>query len=251
MFDTSVVRAHAISTSRKATFIASIAIHTIAIVGLFALTVASTQLPDQPPKQLELYRPAELPAPPPPPPRGVPRDQAGRREATPPKMQQAPPVPQPEVAPQVVPDQTPVIADQSLTPGPTTTEGPIGNGPIGTSTGDPNSVATDDTSIGESRQTGPYTPGIGGVTQARVLTRVEPRFPQAFIHAAPNAVVVVRCIIDKTGAIREPEIVRSSFPPFNDAVLAALRQWTFAPGTMHGQAVDTYFELTVKFQVIR
>jgi hypothetical protein len=30
-------------------------------------------------------------------------------------------------------------------------------------------------------------------------------------------------------------------------VLDALQQWTFAPGTLHGQPVDTYFELTITF----
>jgi hypothetical protein len=28
-----------------------------------------------------------------------------------------------------------------------------------------------------------------------------------------------------------------------------VQQWLFAPGTLNGQAVDTIFELTVRFQV--
>jgi hypothetical protein len=34
---------------------------------------------------------------------------------------------------------------------------------------------------------------------------------------------------------------------FNQPVIDALRQWTFAPGTLHGSPVDTYFELTITF----
>ena len=36
---------------------------------------------------------------------------------------------------------------------------------------------------------------------------------------------------DKQGQIRDPEILRSTFPPFNDSVIDALRQWKFAAGT--------------------
>jgi TonB family protein len=93
-----------------------------------------------------------------------------------------------------------------------------------------------------------YQPS-GGVTRARVLTRVEPRFPPALIKATRSATVVVLCIIDKDGRIREPKIVMSSFAPFNQSVLDALRQWTFEPGSYRGQPVDTYFELKVTFQV--
>ena len=33
------------------------------------------------------------------------------------------------------------------------------------------------------------------------------------------------------------------------SIIDAVRQWLFAPGTLNGQAVDTIFQLTVKFQV--
>jgi len=107
---------------------------------------------------------------------------------------------------------------------------------------------TTDIGRGPSTAQGPYTPG-GDVTAARVISRVEPRFPQMWSRAVRQAIVVVQCIIGKDGAIHDIQIVRSSFPPLNDAVLVALKQWKFEPGRLHGQAVDTYFELKVTFQV--
>jgi outer membrane biosynthesis protein TonB len=43
-------------------------------------------------------------------------------------------------------------------------------------------------------------------------------------------------------------VIRSSFAIFDEPALTALRQWKFAPGVLHGHAVETWFELTVAFQ---
>ncbi len=242
MFDTSVVRAHAISGPRRVTLFASILVHSIGAIALIALTVASTQLPQQPPRQFELYRPVMLPSAPPapPPPRGVPAPVHSSAVA--------PPVLH-VTAPAAIPDLTPVLPpDPGPGTGGTQPAGPeTASGPIGDPLGEPGGTGTAVAGSG-SAMPGPYTPGAG-VTSARVLTRVEPRFPPAFVHGVPTAIVVVRCVIGQRGEIRDPEIVKSSFPPFNEAVLSALRQWTFAPGMMHGQPVDTWFELTVRFEV--
>jgi hypothetical protein len=44
-------------------------------------------------------------------------------------------------------------------------------------------------------------------------------------------------------------VATSSFGAFEQPAIDAVRQWVFAPGTLNGQAVDTIFELTVRFQV--
>ena len=245
MFDTSVVRDHAIAGSRRATFLVSIFIHSFAAVAAVVLTVASTQLPVDPPRQLALYRSQFLPVTPPPP-LGHP--------ATRPQQQHEQTMPRPRAvvalpltAPLTIADQTSIAADPGPGSGPATTETATGdNGPIGSPNSVPGGVGDNEQSIGTGN--GPYTPG-GEVTSAHVVSRVEPRFPPAFAHSVREAIVVVRCVIGQDGSIHDLEIVRSSFPPFNDAVLSALRQWKFAPGMMHGQAVDTWFELTVNFHV--
>jgi protein TonB len=95
----------------------------------------------------------------------------------------------------------------------------------------------------------PLHPG-GEIREAKVLQRVEPVYPRAFLNARlQNVVVTVRCVIDRNGRPRDAEILRSSYPPFNTAVLDALEKWTFTPGTRRGQPVDTWFELTVRFNM--
>ena len=245
MFDTSVIKAHAIAGPRRVTLLISFLIHSTAVVAAIALTLASTQLPAEPPRQLELFRPAVLPSAPPPP-LGHPAVRPAQQQTLPkPRTAVAPPL----TAPLTIPEQMPIAPDPGPSTGPATTETSAGdNGPIGSPLGVPNGVGNNEASAGPGIASGPYTPG-GAVTRARVLARVEPRFPAAFAHGVRSAIVVVRCVIGQDGTIREPEIITSSFPPFNEAVLSALRQWKFAPGVMHGQPVDTWFELTVNFHV--
>ncbi|HSP17512.1 MAG TPA: TonB family protein [Thermoanaerobaculia bacterium] len=250
MFDTSIVRAHATAAPRRATLLISILIHSIAVVAAVGLTVSSTQLPPEPPRQMELYRPVEPPAPPPGPP-------PGRLPAQQPPVQRPVIPPEQVTAPAEIPDQTPVaVQPETLAVG---TGDQSNAGPVGDSAGTPNGVpggvpgGTGEVpgGTGTGTQTGPYAPGTLGVTSARVLKRVEPRFPAALVGAVRQATVIVLCVIGHDGRIRDPEIVRSSFPPFNESVLEALRQWEFEPGKLHGQPVDTYFELTVRFEVRR
>jgi TonB family protein len=61
--------------------------------------------------------------------------------------------------------------------------------------------------------------------------------------------VVVECIIDKTGRVRESHVVSSTSPLFNQSAVDAVQQWQFAPGSLHGNAVDTIFDLTVTFHL--
>jgi protein TonB len=233
MFDTSIVRPHA-APQRFTLLTVSILVHSAAIVGALALGVASTQIPPQPPRQLEVYRAVEPPAPPPREP------SAPHSQAPAPRPKSTMPL-QPNTAPTRVPDQTLAFSESE-----STTLGPTGTDTIGDPNGKPGGVG-DQPSPGGNGQA-PLTPG-GEVTRARVISRVEPRFPPAFVHAVRSATVIVRCVIDQNGQIRDPEIVMSSFPPFNDSVITALRQWKFAAGTMRGKPVDTWFELTVRFQV--
>lgn len=242
MFDTSVVRAHALAGPRRATFAISLVLHSLAVVAAAVLTFASAQLPVDPPKQFELYRSTELPSQPPPPLGHPPQHQRQQRQQAIPTARTL--VAPSTVAPETIPQQPATAASEpGPATGPITTETTGGdNGPIGSPFGVPGGVGEGETG------TGPYTPG-GLVSSAHVISRVEPRFPPAFVHSVRSAIVVVRCVIGQDGSIRDPEIVTSSFPPFNDAVLSALRQWKFAPGVMHGRPVDTWFELRVKFQV--
>ena len=61
--------------------------------------------------------------------------------------------------------------------------------------------------------------------------------------------VVVECIIDQTGHVRDARVVSSSSPLFNQSAIDAVLQWQFMPGTLHGRSIDTIFDLNVTFRV--
>ena len=250
MFETSVVRAGAIAAPRRGGVLTmSIAFHSLVAAAAVAMSIQTGSFPPDAPRQMEILMPV---APPPPMPRGNPDAQRNptpkppAAQPQPQHAQTAPAQPQRDVTPNVIPNDVPAV-------GPTDTAGPntgSGNnsGPWGVPDGDPNAV-----DIGQplvqtpaAAPTGPLV-AVGDVHAARVLSRVEPKYPALALRGKMGGVVRVHCIIDKNGNISDPEIVSSSFQPFNQPVLDALRQWTFAPGTLHGTPVDTYFELTITF----
>ena len=263
MFDTSVVRpAGAAAPRRFGLLTASIAIHSAAIVGAIGLSIASVDFPRHAPGQMEILRPTSVP-----PALGDGREPGPKpRPAEPVKKVEVPradpvvvppvddPLPEPVTSEPVdltTAPQSSEVGARSVPGtdggGSTTGGSGTGDGTGGSPLGDPNGIGNGDPGLMPG--SGPLVPG-GEVRAARVLRRVEPRYPQAMIVARiRTAVVTVRGVIDRNGRLRNAEVVTSSYAPFNEAVLDSIKQWTFAPGTLRGEPVDTWFELTVRFQV--
>lgn len=248
MFDTSLVKSRAMAAPRRYGLLsASIALHSGLAVAAIAMSIATIEFPDRSPDQAEIFRPMATVVIPPPLGDGRPPRPATVRPAPANvvRSSSAPPIP---VTSELSPAAVPAPAEPS-SPG-EAAQGPASGDPGtgGDPNGEPGGVGTDPVVVVGAPNGGvPYTPG-GEVRPARVLTRVEPRYPPAFSRAGVSAIVKIQCIIDSRGRIRQPEIVLSSFPPFNQSVLDAVERWTFSPGTLRGQPVDTYFELTVTFR---
>ncbi len=146
-------------------------------------------------------------------------------------------------APSTIPSIAPAAAPPSEVTGTGTSEAAAGvpwGAPNGIGTDAPPSVAPD--------ATGPLLVG-GDVKSPVVIRRVEPLFPRIALQARMNGSVVLHCVIDETGHIRDVRVVASTFGAFEQPAIDAVQQWLFSPGTLNGQAVDTIFELTVRFQV--
>lgn len=253
MFETSLVHVRPGGARRRAGLLTtSIIAHTAVIFGSVAVSLASVDFPRVAPDE---YRAAPSFAAVPPP---LGNPNGGGRAQQPPasRPQTPPPLPTEPTAPNTVPDET-TPADAPSTGGNDAggSDAPgLEPGPRGVPWGDPNSVATDL----DLPPVVPQTPAVEDrIYQAHevkapvILRRVEPRYPQSMIRVGMSATVVVRCVIDKQGNVRNPQVLVSSMPPFNAAVLDAVEQWKFTPGTLRGQPVDTYLELKVTFAVRR
>src|SRR5436190_2335383 len=240
MFETAVVRAR---VGDRKLLVISVIGHSAIVVAVIAASLASTRLPEEAPKQMiPVFFPAPIPA-------MVAPQPAQPRTSAPPKGspgQARLPVLHTLVAPQVIPDAIPTVTTPATTPVSLTAS----TDAIGDPNGKKDSVGTDaNAQPGASVAAGPYVPGIAGVTSPVVIKRVEPLYPPVAIRGRMNGWVILECIIDKTGHIRDVKVVHSSFGAFEQPAIDAVRQWVFSPGLLNGQPVDVIFDLTVKFEV--
>jgi protein TonB len=248
MFETTVVRPRAIAAPRRyALLSASVGFHTVAVCAIIFAALRSVDFPVRAPNQFELLRavaPVLIP-----PALGTPH--AAPRPATP-RTSAPPAAPTQPVAPRIIPDAVPTIpanSDASAGPPSTASGPPNGEGEgEGSPNGTPDGIGSGETTVGVPASAGPYWP-TGDVKSPVTIHRVEPVYPRLLVAARKSGTVRVRCIIDRSGKVRNPEVIQSSFGAFDQPALDAVSQWRFTPGMLHGQPVETWFELTVKFEV--
>jgi protein TonB len=56
-------------------------------------------------------------------------------------------------------------------------------------------------------------------------------------------------VIDRQGNVTEARVLKGLPFGLDHAALAAIRQWKFQPGTLNGQPVPVYYNLTVNFRI--
>ena len=81
----------------------------------------------------------------------------------------------------------------------------------------------------------------------RVATRVEPQLPDELRARPLNEIVIVRVLVSQGGHPSRISLLRRSKtgPRLDDAVIAAVNQWTFAPARKRGEAVSCWFNFGV------
>ena len=194
MFETAVVRTHA--ANRRFSWLSfSLAVHAAAVAALLVASLATIHLPDQAPKQMFPFIPTFAP----PPALGTPNPTPAqpRPRTSTAAAPRIPVAPIAVTAPTVIPNAITPAAD-AASDGPATTIGsPIGSnmgvGPESPST----SIASD--------AAGPLPIG-NGVKSPVVIRRVEPIYPPLAIRAHMSGSVVLECIIDKSGRIRDVRV---------------------------------------------
>ncbi|HYO75064.1 MAG TPA: TonB family protein [Thermoanaerobaculia bacterium] len=263
MFETSVVPVHAeAARGRFSLLTVSVIAHTAVVVGAIAVSIASIDFPSHAPDAFahapEFIR-IQVP-----PPLGDPNGGARRAEPAPAKQQQPnvtpPPVrPDQATAPAAIPEETTT----------STTDLPaVSAGDGGGDSHIPGATSTADRGVpwGTENSTGPLDAPPGPATNAQpveekiyelhevkapvLLRRVDPPYPPRLVSTRMRATVVVRCVIDKNGRVRDPQvIVPATLAPFNATVVEHVQQWRYTPGSRNGVAVETYLNVTVTFGV--
>jgi TonB family protein len=83
--------------------------------------------------------------------------------------------------------------------------------------------------------------------QPAVASRVEPRLPDELRAGDVNEVLVVRLLVSQTGHPSSISLLRRSKAgqPLDDAVVAAVKQWTFSPAKKKGENVSCWLNIGV------
>ena len=88
-----------------------------------------------------------------------------------------------------------------------------------------------------------------GVVLPVAQFKPRPQYTQAAIDAKVQGVVELSAVVRADGTVGEVSVTQSLDTAYglDDAAVAAVQQWTFAPGTKDGRAVDVEIHLTIRF----
>ena len=89
-----------------------------------------------------------------------------------------------------------------------------------------------------------------GTDPPRKIVDVEPAYPERARTARVQGVVILEVVIDARGRVGAIRVVRS-IPMLDEAAVAAVRRWQFAPTLSNGEAVPIVMTVTVSFQLSR
>ena len=80
----------------------------------------------------------------------------------------------------------------------------------------------------------------------RKVVDVKPVYPQGARDRHVTGTVIVAATIDENGRVLRPEVLRS-IEWLDTAALEAVKQWQFAPATLHGTPVCVTMSVVVSF----
>lgn len=247
MFETSVIRAEVVGERRARMITMSFAFHSLVVVAIFAASIRTIEFPTSSPREYAIpifAMPLTVP-----PALGTPN--GGHKQSAPavPSKQKAT-MPIANLAPATLPDHAAPAAATPIGVPETGGNDAGSDGPQGVTSGVKDGIGDGppSTSTAPVENDVPL-PVSGDVKAPVVIHRLMPPYPRTALAIHLNGSVIVECIVDKMGHVRDARVVSSTSPLFNQAAVGAVLQWQFAPGSLHGKAVDTIFDLTVTFRV--
>jgi protein TonB len=97
---------------------------------------------------------------------------------------------------------------------------------------------------------GPIRFVVGGkITEPVKLSGPNPLYPEAARRARIQGVVVLECIIGKTGSVRDVKVLRGLPLGLTESATDAVRKWRFEASTLNGKPVEVLYILTVRFNL--
>jgi protein TonB len=194
------------------------------------------------------------PPPPPPPPASSNASQPHPQHVETPVEQKQPEFRQPTEVPQDVPDvpDTPVDDTEGSSEGGVVggVKGGVIGGTVGGQIGGQIGGVLGGPLGGQVGGTGDSPVRVGGNVKAPVIVkRIEPLYNEVARKAKIQGFVIIEAVIDRNGDVTEARIIKPLPLGLDMAALNAVKQWKFKPGTLNGQPVPVYYNLTVNFRI--
>jgi protein TonB len=79
---------------------------------------------------------------------------------------------------------------------------------------------------------------------------VTPAYPKAAITMHLQGDVLIECVIGVDGRVKDARVV-AGHPILRDSAITAVRQWTYQPTRLNGEAVSVRLTVTVRFRIQR
>lgn len=88
---------------------------------------------------------------------------------------------------------------------------------------------------------------IGGqLTAPKMALKVAPVYPDLALKGRVSSVIILEALVDTHGAVKDVKILRGH-PLFDEAALAAVRQWRYQPLLLNGEPTEFILSVTVMF----
>lgn len=98
---------------------------------------------------------------------------------------------------------------------------------------------------------GPLIAGVGDVSvPVRIeATAVQPEYPELARQAKVQGKVILQAVIFKDGSVGDIQVLQTPGEKlgFDEAAIAAVRQWKYKPALQNGRPVDVIFTIVIDF----
>jgi len=84
-------------------------------------------------------------------------------------------------------------------------------------------------------------------TAPKAIHREEPEYPRAMVASRFRGAVVVQFVVAKDGTVKDPVVIQTNNPGFNEAAIDAMMKWRFEPGRKLGEPVNVRMQQSFEF----
>jgi periplasmic protein TonB len=220
---------------RRLTLPLSAAVHTLLIAALVVVPLLSRETLPDPAASVRIFfaEPAAMPPPPPPPlARAAGPQRPGAVHASIQRVSFVAPIETPVEVPF---DDGPALGVAGGAPG-----GVEGGGVVG-------GVVGGLADLPPAPEVAPRIVRVGGdVKPPAKVKHVAPEYPFPALAAHVEGTVIIECVINPSGRVVDLKVLRS-VPMLDEAAIAAVRQWVYAPTVVNGVPVSAMMSVTVRF----